>query len=170
MKQICFFFYENKYTDNLHKDIKVCKTIGINYIVLICTVTQAQFYISFLLDIDIIGCISHCLKAAQSFQAKKTYPVFITGYKKFPTKRKLQLLKQEKKCMEVQHCYQTCNVCHFSKPTFVPFFLLCCSPPCPQLPSSNFERCILSSLLCLAETSLISLRELLSRAIISHAF
>lgn len=93
VKQICFFFYEKECTDNLHEDIKLCKAIEFNYMVLICTVTQAQFYISFLLAIDLISCISHSLKVAQFFQTKKTNPfVFITGYKQIPRKHKLQLV------------------------------------------------------------------------------
>jgi len=63
-----FLFYEKTYTNNLHKEIKLSKLIEFNYF----TVTQAQFYISFSLAIDIISCISHFLKAAQSFQVKKT--------------------------------------------------------------------------------------------------
>lgn len=72
-----FLFYEKEYTDYIHKDIKLFKAIEFLYIVLVRTVTQAQLYISFLLVTDICGCISHSLKAAQSFQAKKTNPFCI---------------------------------------------------------------------------------------------
>lgn len=68
------YLNEKKYTDNLHEDIKLCKPVEFNYIVFICTVPQAQFYVSFSLAIDTVGCISHSLKAEQSFQVKNPDP------------------------------------------------------------------------------------------------
>lgn len=92
-----------------------------NYVVLTCTVMQDCFHVSFLLDVGLTP----------------AFPFFPILY---------AVIKQQKKCMEIQYHYKTCNISCFGKPTSM---LSHSSAPYPfPISHSNFEICK-----CLAETS-----------------